>query len=194
MSSYWISGSSKTKSTLNSKSEVVVSKAKLDLAGGKISIAVEASTHKAGADFAVQATTTGTLKYEAVKGSFYFHPESLVLTSVDMNAHKMSGWLLRTTQKGLDMTILKAAESALERIPVYTLPDTMKGNVTRLVLDDVQVQDGSVTAHLSFWRLTKAVLAYAILFVVAIAFGIALLLKPEFGLALVIFGSSVTGN
>jgi hypothetical protein len=175
------------------KNGVTIASATLDLSGDTIGGAVHATTTKARQDLAVKGQTKGTLTYKPEEGAFYFRPDSIRLDEVSVNGHVAGPRTLALTQKGLDKLALEATQSALERFPVYRLPDTFKGDVTKLVLDSVEVKDGNVVAHLSFWRLTTTVFLYGILFVVAIILAFGLMMNPE-ALAAVMLFSALGGD
>lgn len=64
--------------------------------------------------------------------------------------------------------INKVAQSCLDRFPIYTLTDDIKGNLARLAVEDVLVEGDSICIQLSIWRLTAAAIGYLVLFFIGI--------------------------
>jgi len=80
--------------------------------------------------------------------------------------------------------VQKSAEIALDRVPVYTLPDNFKGHVARMALSSVEVKDGTVIAHLSFIQFTGMVLTYLALGAATILIAVFLVVAAANGVAL----------
>lgn len=132
-------------------------------------------------------------------GTFHFKPDELKLVDVKTNGesvsnrvdHMIDKWV--TSKKVLDnkdevvkaaadlinSMVQKSAELTLERVPVYTMPDTLKGTMARMFLKSVEVKDQTIIAHLSFWQFTKTLCLYIFMTVAAVAFVIALIACPE---------------
>ncbi len=183
------------------KSGITVSNAKLDLSDNKVGIEVVASvTNSAGpvsvlnGEYRATAGTRGNLRYDSAGGSFYFHPQELTIDRLDRNgktvfdkkvAGKVGSVIGQWTGANVNALAQRfqgvmqgAAESVLDRTPVYTLPDSMKGRVVRSVLTSVEVKDGTVIAHISLWQLTYTVIGYALAFVITVVLLLLLLLFP----------------
>jgi len=180
-------------------SGVSVSKVQLDLSDGKIGLAIEASATKLRNQFTISAQTRGTLRYDDAGGSFYFRPDSLNITCVRLNGERLSQKASTFIERYVDSPkinahkeevvaagaelvhelVQSAAETALARVPVYTLPDTLKGNVVRMFVRSVEVSDGKIIAHLSFWQFTKMLALYVILLVLAIVASAVLVRFPK---------------
>ena len=190
---------------------VTISNARLDLSGSQIGVTVNAEA----ANFTADGRTRGSLRYDAMKGSFYFVPSELELTNLASSegesvADKVTGLIDRwvdseKVQQNADViagkanelahsAVLKTSSWALDRIPVYTLPDDFKGNAARMFLTDVEVRGDTIVAHLSFWQFTKMVALYAVVFVIALAMAVALVLNPELGAAFLIFSAFTGGS
>jgi len=190
------------------KHNVTVNAATVDLSGDRIGLVFEAETTKMGQDFKINAGTTGTLRYDVEEGSFYFTPATLEMTNFEVNdkvfgrrfgqfldrhlssalserRQQLADWAkAETTEK-----IQSASEAALARVPVYTLKNDFKGNIARMTITNVEVKDSTLVVHLSFLQLTGFVLLYALLFVAALAFAVALVLNPEIGMVVIAFSS-----
>lgn len=192
------------------KNGVTVSKADLDLSGNKITMTIEASTVKFGSEYKVTGTTTGELRYDSTRGSFYFFPDDLKVMDVQKNGNrvgaKVGAYLDKLAEKSTTLQqhkadlmaeakelaqslLTSAAQTVLERIPVYTFPDTFKGNTARMVLQSVTVTDSTIVATLSFWQLTVMVFIWALVALAAIGLFIACLANPDLALVVLLLGS-----
>jgi hypothetical protein len=185
-------------------SGVTVSDVKIDLSDNKIGLTLDASATKFHMQYLIGAQTKGTLRYNSAEGSFYFQPDVLEVTRVEANGEGVSDnvgklidkWvdskkindnkaeLMAKAEEVVQSLVQKSIEVVLTHVPVYTLPDNLKGNVVRVFLKDVEVRDGTVIAHLSIWQFTKWVIGFVVMLLVAVGFGIALIRNPEWGVLL----------
>lgn len=188
---------------------VTVSKATLDLSHDQIGLAFNAQASKFGKSVSVEARTRGDLRYEPMSGSFYFKPSALEFGQINLGEMNVREGVSHFIEKWVDSPKLnarrdelgekaetvvksgveKAVTVALERVPVYKLPDNFKGNMARMLLSSVEVNDGKVIAHLSFWHFTEMLVLYAVLFVLAIGLAAAMIMCPDCWLALALLGS-----
>lgn len=188
---------------------VTFSDVDLDLSDNQIGLKVEASGEKLGLQFDTAGRTRGNLRYDNLKGSFYFVPSELELTSLKTDGESVADRVNGLIEKWVDSPkvlankdelsgkaaematglVLKGAEFTLERIPVYTLPDDIKGNVARMFLKDVEVKGDTIVAHLSFLQFTKMLLLYGFVLVLSIGLAAALIMNPEWGVAIAVMGS-----
>lgn len=195
------------------KNGVTVSAVHLDLTGDRIGLIFTATAKKMGTEFTITAQTRGTLVYNNLEGTFRFKPEELQLVDVKTNGESVATRFNRFVDKWVDSPkildrkdelaasaselvnslIQKGAEMTLERVPVYKMPDTFKGNIARMFLESVEVQNQTVIAHLSFWQFTKIMLLYGFVIVLAIGFAVVLIANPEMLMAVAIIGS-IGGN
>lgn len=157
-----------------------VSNARLDLANNKINLSFDASTSLLAREYSAHATTTGTLRYDRLKGAFFFIPDELGLS----NFRRVAGEeeKVKKTSALFELfkpAIQKAAVMAFEHIPVHTLKHDFKGIVIRTVLERVEVRDGTVIAHLTFVQLTKTVAILALVLIVLVAYIVYLVRHPE---------------
>ncbi len=160
---------------------VKVTAAQMQLQNGKITIHVTATVDKLKHPIEAKAHVPGVLKYDPKSASFFFEPDRLVLDEVFVDGVKLPYAVIETSQRGLDAVVLAAAKQLMERSPVYTLPKDVKGNAARMVIEDVEVLDGQIVAHLSFWRLDHVVFFFATLLVVAGILALFLGLNPDIG-------------
>lgn len=188
---------------------VTVSKATLDLSQDQIGLAFSASASKFGKTVLVDAQTRGSLRYEPMSGSFYFRPNELKFGEIRTGDFTVREGVSRFIEKWVDSPkivagreqigetaeklvqsgVQKAVTVALEHVPVYKLPDNLKGDLARMLLSSVEVHDGKVIAHLSFWHFTGMLLFYAVVFVLALGLAAAMVMAPEGFLALALLGS-----
>lgn len=197
------------KMPFTTKNGVVIHSVAMDLTGDKIGLVIVATANKLKTEFTVKAQTQGSLTYNNLDGTFHFKPDQLKLVDVKTNGESVSTRLDSFVEKwvsspkvlankdelvkaGADLVnsmVQKSAEFTLERMPVYTLSDTFKGQMARMFLSSVEVKDQTVIAHLSFWQFTKMLIFYAFVIVVAIGFAIAMLACPEMFVAVAVIGS-----
>lgn len=191
------------------KNGVTVSDVHLDLTGDVIALSLGAKATKLKTEFDIKAQTRGILTYNNLDGTFHFRPEELKLTDVKTNGESVANRLDRFVDKWVDSkkildhkdelvhaaagmvntTIQAAAEKTLEHVAVYKLPDNLKGNVARMFLQSVEVKDGNVIAHLSFWQFTKMVMFYGFVLLLAIGMTIALMMNPGWGVTFLVVSS-----
>jgi hypothetical protein len=149
------------KMPFTTKKDVVIHSVALDLTGGKIGLVIVASAKKMKTEFVVKAETKGTLTYNNLDGTFHFKPDELKLVDVKTNGESVATRLDNFVEKwvsspkvlankdelvkaGADLVnsmVQKSAEFTLERMPVYKLPDTFKGQMARMFLSSVEVKD-----------------------------------------------------
>lgn len=197
------------KMPFTTKKDVVIHSVALDLTGDKIGLVIVASAKKMKTEFVVKAETKGTLTYNNLDGTFHFKPDELKLVDVKTNGESVATrldnfvekWvsspkvlankdeLVKAGAELVNSMVQKSAEFTLERMPVYKLPETFKGQMARMFLSSVEVKDQTIIAHLSFWQFTKMMILYAFVVVVAIGFAIALIACPEMFVAVAIIGS-----
>lgn len=188
---------------------VTISGAKIDLSSDKLGLTFNAATTKFNTEYRMNTATRGTLRYDHARGAFFFVPEELKISDIQANgasvAQKVGGFidkwvdskkiqdnkseLAAKAEEIAQGLVQKSAAAVLDHVPVYKLKDDFKGYVVRAVLSDVEIKDGQVIAHLSLWQLTKTVLFFAVAFVAAIGFMIALAANPEWGIPLMLLGS-----
>ncbi|MDP3507130.1 MAG: hypothetical protein Q8T09_03995 [Candidatus Melainabacteria bacterium] len=192
------------------KHGVTVSKATVVL-GNDITLDFVASTQKFGKEYSLNGAGKGVLTYDNSRGAFFFKPEKLELKDFKADGAGISigdkvGGLLDKWVDSPKITankqeIVEAAEVASQRLvqrsaeavlaitPVYKIPDTLKGQTIRMFLHSVEVKDGNLVAHLSLWQFTVSVLLFGLALLAAIGMVCALLVCPEWGVALLVLGS-----
>lgn len=184
-----------------SKDDITVTALVVNFKAGVIGIDAGARGKKFGQMFAVSAYTIGALEYDPFEGKFYFKPQGVQIDNIVVAGASVSqavaGFIehfpksekvIKNKEKISEqveswvyINVAKFVAWSLERTPVYTLPNTLKGNVIRMLLKSVEVREGVLIAHLSIWQFTWMVLTYFVLFVLAVAAAIGLLLHPEWG-------------
>ena len=189
------------------KNDVTVSQAQLDLSADKIGLSVAASAKKLGQTYSIKAQTKGILRYDNDTGAFYFHPDELKISDVQVDGSSLQDKtsnifdILVTSEKlrankeailGRAVTVLqgsvqKAAESTLEHTPVYRMPDNFKGNIARMALSSVEVKDGNIIAHVSFLQFSGMVIVYIGMFLGSLLVVAFLLYAAANGVALPFF-------
>lgn len=189
------------------KEDITLTEVKVDLSGDKINLQFKASATKFGTTYNLAAQTTADLEYRSGEGKFFFHPSLVQIDSFNANGGPVvekataliEKWvnpengqreeLMAKAKTLLNAGAQKAVEATLNRVPVYTLKDDFKGTVARLAIKSVEIKNGSIIAHLSLWQLSKMVLVYLALGVIAILAALGLALNPELFLATVFIGA-----
>lgn len=198
------------KMPFTAKHGVTVSKATVIL-GNDITLDFVASTQKFGKEYSLNGVGKGVLTYDNSRGAFFFKPEKLELKDFKANGtgvnigDKVGGLLdkwvdsakitankqeiVEAAEVAGQKLVQRSAETVLAVTPVYTIPDTLKGQTIRMFLHSVEVKDGNLVAHLSLWQFTVSVLLFGLALLAAIGMVGALLVCPEWGMALLVIGS-----
>lgn len=202
-----IQGKIDSKMPFEVKEDITLSDVKIDLSGDKINLQFKASAKKFGTTYNLEAQTNADLEYRSGEGKFFFHPSLVQIDSFNANGGPavekatalIEKWvnpnngqrdeLMAKAKTLLNAGVQKAVEATLNRVPVYTLKDDLKGNVARLAIKSVEIKNGSVIAHLSLWQLSKMVLVYLVLGVISILAALGLALNPELFVASVFLGA-----
>jgi len=181
---------------------VTVENVQLNLADDKINLTFDASTIKFKSHYAVSAATTGKLRYDSGQGAFFFTPEKLALSNFTVNDNvvgaKAEGLVDRllgdsklaerkdafkeSAHTVVENAVQEGAQMVLERIPVYTLKDDIKGTIIRMSLTGVEVRDNTLIAHISIWQFTMSVLMFGLVLALSLIIAIGLLASPGWGL------------
>jgi hypothetical protein len=188
------------KMPFTSKNNVTVSKVGLDLSDNKIHLNIDASATKLRTEYGLSLYTAGTVRYDAERGAFFFKPDTLKVKDVTANekslgekvgtfVEKFGGDRLKERKAQLmvaaealvQTAVQKAAEHALERVPVYTFPDTFKGQAARMSLKKVEIVNGTIHVTLSFTQLTMTVIGYILLGIVSLLLAGCLLIASARG-------------
>lgn len=165
---------------------------------------------KWGQEFSATMNMDGTPYYSNLDGTFHFRPNKITVREIKVKGEAVSTKVEKFIDKYVDSpkinqnaseiatkieewvngSIENTTTYALQRIPIYTLPDTLKGNTVRMLLESVEIGNDNLTLHLSFWQFTKMALMYIIIFLVALVMAVALLMNPEWGMVF-LFVSSI---
>lgn len=149
------------------RSFVLIDRLDFNLDNDLINLKFDVRFHGFAKEIKITATTTGALVYNDRKGSFHFRPQNIKFSETSLAGFK--------TSKTTGEVALTATEWSLgwylNNFPVYKIPNDLKGTVAKMSLKSVEIKNGEITAHLSFWQLTKTVLLYTILFIVFLPIG-----------------------
>ncbi len=80
--------------------------------------------------------------------------------------------------------IEKSAKWLLSKTPIRP-PNNLKSNVARMMLESIEIDNGKLIAHMSFWQLTKSVIAGAVLLIISLFLIGVLIIFPEIGMMFV---------
>lgn len=192
-----------------SKGDVTVKNIQIQFLPGVIQLSFEAEGKKLKQNFSVAAQSTGELFYNNLDGTFHFHPHDIKVEKITFRDGEISEkvekfidhWVdskkltqnkeivSAKTEEWVHSLIMSTVTWTLKKIPVYKLPDTIKGNAVRMTLKSVEIDEGKVTAHLSFWQLTKMIGIYCLVFITAIGMLGAFIMFPKLGMTALILGS-----
>ncbi|MFA7340582.1 MAG: hypothetical protein WC028_27610 [Candidatus Obscuribacterales bacterium] len=202
------------KMPFEAKHGVTISKATVIL-DNDITLEFVASAKRYGKEYSLNGVGKGVLTYDNSRGAFFFKPEKLELKNFqedgsginigDKIGDKVGGLIDKwvdspkinaNKQEIIDAAaavgqslVQRSAETVLAVTPVYKIPDTLKGQTIRMFLQSVEVKDGNLVAHLSLWQFTVSVMLFGLALLAAIGMVCALLVCPEWGLALLVIGS-----
>jgi hypothetical protein len=186
---------------------VTVSNVQLNLADEKINLKFDASTVKFNSQYAVSAATVGALRYDSSRGAFFFTPQKVDLSNFTVNdklvGSKVGGLVDRLLGESklaehkdafkeeahnvVEKTIQDGAQMVLERIPVYTLKDDIKGSIIKMSLTGVEVRDQTLIAHISLWQLTLSALTFGVVLIFSLVLAVGLIATPSWGLVPLLF-------
>ncbi|MDO8558595.1 MAG: hypothetical protein Q7S09_05465 [bacterium] len=181
------------------KNDLAVRRVDIDLQDGTVGISLDAEGKKWGQEFTISAHVEGRPVFDSMDGSFHFQPHAVKVTEIRVKGETVSAKVEKFIDRYVDSAkidknkevigeeIEKWAHAsmehttifALEHLPIYTLPNTLKGNIFRMLLKSVEVHQESLSLHLSFWQLTKMVMLHAVIFTLSVGVAIGLLLNPE---------------
>lgn len=188
------------------RDDVVVSNAQVDFEGDEVSVNVDVAGERLGQSFSLSAVTIGEPIYRA--GSFYFVPSSVEFDNVVIGesdgqslTDRMFGEaerylpgnegarnLVTDLAPGIEVWLrdrtMRAAETILSRVPVYTLPNDTKGIAVKAVLGKVFVENGELVITFTLWRLTWWVLMAGFVVLASIAMLAAMIRNPSMFIAI----------
>ena len=188
------------------KDGMVLNGLQVNLDNNLLNVVASFEGKKWGQEFSATINTEGTPYYNNLDGTFHFRPNKITVREIRVRGEAVSTKVEKFIDKYIDSPkinqnageiAMKIEEwvngstentttFALQRIPIYTLPDTLKGNTVRMLLKSVDIGNDNLTLHLSFWQFTKMVFMYILIFIVALAMAIAILMNPEWGMALLL--------
>lgn len=186
------------------KSGITIAAVGFDLSQDDVTVLATGAIEKLGEAYTFEIRAVGVPSYRFTTGEFYFTPRDVEIISLEQTSDSAIGgaikgfadkYLTDDNKIGVKLKTLvtdaagkieewiqkgveAGAEYALERVPVYTLPDDTKGFLARAVLDDVAVKDGTLSIKLSLMRLTIWVLLLIVGAVASLGFLVALARNP----------------
>ena len=191
------------------KNGMVLNGLQVNLENNLLNVVASFEGKKWGQEFSATINTDGTPYYNNLDGTFHFRPNKITVSEIRVRGEAVStkvekfidkyvdspkinqnaGEIATKIEEWVNGSIENTTTFALQRIPIYTLPDTLKGNTARMLLKSVDIGNDNLTLHLSFWQFTKMVLMYVLIFIVALAMAVAILMNPEWGMVLLFVGS-----
>ncbi|HEY9778384.1 MAG TPA: hypothetical protein V6C81_31775 [Planktothrix sp.] len=167
------------------RDDIVISSAQLQLSDSTVTVSVAASGSKFKHAVDVNATAHGKLRYEKSTGSFYFDPDSVDLTKLEIDrrtikenaeglldqlgaSDERKGKLSDEAEAWVHTKVERLAMRGLQHHAVYTFPASMKGQAGRALLQGVEVKNGTIVLHVSYLQLVGTFLIYALVFVAAV--------------------------
>jgi hypothetical protein len=128
---------------------------------------------KKSADFV--AFAKGNLRYDGSKGGFYFQNSNVEIRELELAGFEAGNKI----KDRASVAISVAASTYLNNYPIYKLPDSFKGKAIKISLKSLEVNEGSITAHLSFWQLTATVFGFLIAAIFCVIAVIAIAYNPN---------------
>lgn len=191
------------------KNDMVLKNLQVNLATNSLSLAANFEGKKWGQEFNASINAIGTPYYNNIDGTFHFRPSQITVVKIEIKGEAVSTKIKKFIDKYVDSSkinqnandiglkveewvkepIENSTVLVLQRIPVYTLPDTLKGNAVRMFLKSVEINDDGLTLHLSFWQFTKMIILYALIFLIALVTAFALTMNPGWGLTFLFISS-----
>ena len=140
--------------------------------------------------------------YDHDRGAFYLQPQSLKINSLEINGDKVStkvenlierfiesekiqdnkNEIGETIEDLVNHSISNSTVFTLKQVPIYILPDTLKGSAIKLFLKSIEIKDGKLILHLSVWQFTKTALLWIFIFLIGFAGVVFLIMNPEWGI------------
>ncbi len=177
---------------------VVMERGAVNFEDDRVLLGLSMRGKKFGKAFSLTMSATGQPDYDPMTGSFYFRPTAIKVeeftTGVSISeqlANASDRYLPGNVGaknlgvdigKVIDQRLPKLAEqtavTALNRMPIYTLPNTMKGFATRAVLDSVKIVNNELVISFTLWRLTWWVITMVLICFAAIGLLYALVRHP----------------
>lgn len=170
------------------QSDVTVERGTVRLQDDQVFVELWMNGSKFGQTFDLQITTLGRPAYDPSNGSFYFRPTDVTIEDVTVErngvsvgnqlkglvdrylpdnkgASNLAEDLAPAVQAWLEEAAERGATFALQRMPIYTLPDNATGIAAMMFLNDVWSENGELVIDFTLWRLTW----WIFLIIVAIA-------------------------
>lgn len=190
------------------KNEITIQRMRVQFLNGSLVVMPEIEGKKWKQEFLISVKANGVPYYDGPKGVFYFRPQTIEVTNLKIKGEAVSEKTKRFIDRFIDSpninrnkdvigakveewvhgSIESMTTGTLKRVPIYTLPDTLKGNLVRILLKSVEINDSTLILHLSVWQFTKIVMLYIAFFLIAIITAVALLMNPEWGITLLLIG------
>lgn len=186
------------------RNDVTVKVCQVNFNDNQLAISTKAEGKKWSQSFTISVKADCTPAYEALSGNFYLKPKTVEVTEFRLNDESVSTKVESLIDRFVDSPKILANKDAigskteswssqaiengiawiLNRAPIYTIPSTYRGNIIRMSIDSVEIRENILIVHLSFLQLTKMLLLYGVILILAIAIAIAIFMHPEWGLPL----------
>lgn len=191
------------------KGDITVQSAELTINAEDIEGVMVMSGTKFSKAYTLTVYAKGVPEYHTSTESFHLKPEKVEVKDFKYEGPKASQVLkliaeryldkqgtknlLNDASEKIDGLIKKLAEDAavayLKRMPVYRLKDSFKHIMIGAALESMTVKDGTITATVSAWQLTKSILAFLFVAALLLIGFVAMVLNPG-----MIFESPSIGN
>jgi len=177
------------------KNGMVLSALRINLENNLVNVVATFEGERWGQEFNATIDMDGRPYYNNSAGTFHFLPEKIKVREVKFKGdtvstkvqkfidkyvdspkiNKNSNEIGKQIEEWVNVSIENTMAFVFKRIPIYTIPDTLKGNVASMFLKSVEIDQDSLTLKVSFWQFTKLLLFYIIIFIVALAVALVLL-------------------
>lgn len=178
---------------------ITLNSLRVNLENNSLNVVASFEGKKWGQEFNATINTAGVPYYNNLDGTFYFRPDKITVRDIKVKGEAIStkvekfidkyagsskinqntGEVGTKVEDWVNGSIESTTIFILQRIPIYTLPDTLKGNTVKILLKSVEINEDSFTLHLSFWQFTKMVMLYVVIFIIALAMPLTLIRNPD---------------
>lgn len=188
---------------------VKLTRAVVTLKEGDMAIALTLEGSVLGQSFVLEANGVGVPMYLKEREAFYFSPSELTVSKLELSGKsvvdrvgtfadryvtnpKLKENIVATlpgVQRWVEDNFESHVLATLGNIPLYSPKNDMKGIVLKATLQDLKVENGTITLSFSLIELTKTVLFCVFLLIVAMVMVGGMIMFPEWGLVMLAVGS-----
>jgi hypothetical protein len=168
---------------------VTVDGATVAIADGRIELRVEAHATAVGQSFAATASAHGMPVYAAERGELFFDADNIEVSSVKPTGGRLAERLDRSRlgqrfEETTGKLVAAGIKAYLAARPVYRFKDDVKGFVLKAAVTNVAIEGDSLVVTVSLISLTRTVVLFLGLLLLALILLVQLCLHPGWGIGL----------